>query len=182
MFAARKRLFVDLLKRDLPILAGRFVVDDRDGPEATYVIVVDGAGGHCASARITPLTGPDPIRDTVDRSVQPAAQPSDIVEIAHLCLAPELSAGERRIARALLFRRLAEFVRANGVRHVVGHASEPQVRRLEARGWPCRRIDGPAPDGKRSLAAIAVDVDGMTLSKLAAIGAVAPGRAAGRAR
>lgn len=182
MFAARKRLFVDLLKRDLPILAGRFVVDDRDGPEATYVIVVDGAGTHRASARITPLTRPDPTRDPVDRPVEPAAPPSAIVEIAHLCLSPEFSVRERRIARVLLFRHLAEFVRANGVRRVVGYASEPQVRRLEARGWPCRRIDGRALGGTRSLAAIALDIDGMTFSKLAAIGAVASGRAAGRAR
>lgn len=182
MFAARKRLFVDLLKQDLPVLADRFVVDDRDGPEATYVIVVDGAGAHRASVRITPLTGPDSIRDAIARSVQPAAPTSDIVEIAHLCLAPEFPVRERRFARALLFRHLADFVRANGIRRVVGHASERHVRRLEAAGWSCRRIEGPGPGGGRDLAAIAVDIDRVTLSRLAALGAVAPALATGRAR
>ena len=58
MFAARKRIFVDLLKWDLPVLAGRFEVDQFDDPHATYLIVTDKDGGHLASARLLPTTRP----------------------------------------------------------------------------------------------------------------------------
>lgn len=58
MFAARKRIFVDLLKWDLPVLAGQFEVDQFDDPNATYLIVTDPAGEHLASARLLPTTRP----------------------------------------------------------------------------------------------------------------------------
>ena len=58
MFAARKRVFVDLLKWDLPVLAGRFEVDQFDDPHATYLIVTDREGEHLASARLLPTTRP----------------------------------------------------------------------------------------------------------------------------
>ena len=51
MFEARKRVFIDLLKWDLPVLADRFEIDHFDDPHATYLIVGDQEGGHLASAR-----------------------------------------------------------------------------------------------------------------------------------
>ena len=41
MFEARKRVFIDLLKWDLPVLADRFEIDHFDDPHATYLIVGD---------------------------------------------------------------------------------------------------------------------------------------------
>ena len=48
MFEARKRVFIDLLKWDLPVLADRFEIDHFDDPHATYLIVgdQDGGSGH----------------------------------------------------------------------------------------------------------------------------------------
>jgi acyl-homoserine lactone synthase len=52
MFAARKRVFVDLLKWDVPVLAGQYELDQFDDPHATYLILSDGDGGHLGSARL----------------------------------------------------------------------------------------------------------------------------------
>ena len=41
MFAARKRVFVDLLKWDVPVLAGRFEIDQFDDEHARYIILLD---------------------------------------------------------------------------------------------------------------------------------------------
>ena len=58
MFEARKQVFVDLLKWDLPVLAGRYEVDHFDDGEAVYLIVTDGAARHLASARLLKTTRP----------------------------------------------------------------------------------------------------------------------------
>src|SRR3546814_13988791 len=52
MFAARKEVFIDLLKWDLPVLAGAYELDQFDDPDAEYLILIDGKGRHRASARL----------------------------------------------------------------------------------------------------------------------------------
>src|SRR3546814_13588667 len=54
MFAARKEVFVDLLKWDLPVLDGRFEIDQFDTPAAHYLILADEWGPHRASPRLLP--------------------------------------------------------------------------------------------------------------------------------
>ncbi|KAK0338874.1 hypothetical protein LTR94_036837, partial [Friedmanniomyces endolithicus] len=58
MFAARKSVFVDLLKWDVPVLAGRYEVDQFDDPRAQYLILADRDGAHLASARLLPTLHP----------------------------------------------------------------------------------------------------------------------------
>jgi acyl-homoserine lactone synthase len=41
MFEARKRVFVDLLKWDVPVLGGRFEVDQFDDEHAAYLVLSD---------------------------------------------------------------------------------------------------------------------------------------------
>ncbi|HVH48371.1 MAG TPA: acyl-homoserine-lactone synthase, partial [Sphingomicrobium sp.] len=48
MFEARKRVFIDLLKWDIPALADRFELDQFDNVDATYLIVTDPDGEHLA--------------------------------------------------------------------------------------------------------------------------------------
>lgn len=58
MFEARKRVFVDLLKWDVPVLQGRYELDQFDGEDATYLIVPRDDGGHAGSARLLRTTSP----------------------------------------------------------------------------------------------------------------------------
>lgn len=64
MFAARKRVFVDLLKWDVPVLAGQYEVDQFDDPHANYLILTDTDGGHLGSARLLETERPH-ILDTL---------------------------------------------------------------------------------------------------------------------
>lgn len=57
MFEARKRVFVDLLKWQVPVLAGRFEIDQFDTASAEYLILTDEAGAHRASARLLRTEG-----------------------------------------------------------------------------------------------------------------------------
>ncbi len=56
MFEDRKSVFVDLLKWDVPVLDGRFEIDQFDDEHATYLIIADGDGDHLGSARLLPTT------------------------------------------------------------------------------------------------------------------------------
>ena len=58
MFEARKRVFIDLLHWDLPMIAGRFELDEFDMEPATFLVLSGEDGGHRASARLLPTTRP----------------------------------------------------------------------------------------------------------------------------
>ncbi len=58
MFAARKAVFVDLLKWDVPVLDGQFEVDQFDNEHAQYVVLADADGRHLGSARLLPTERP----------------------------------------------------------------------------------------------------------------------------
>ena len=52
MFAARKSVFVDLLKWNVPVVAGTYEIDRFDDREATYLVLTDHGGEHLGSARL----------------------------------------------------------------------------------------------------------------------------------
>src|SRR3546814_18118029 len=52
MFAARKSVFVDLLKWAVPDLEGRYEIDQFDDESARYLIHADRGDGHLGWARL----------------------------------------------------------------------------------------------------------------------------------
>ncbi|MGV1681671.1 acyl-homoserine-lactone synthase [Sphingopyxis sp. NJF-3] len=58
MYAARKKVFIDLLKWDVPALAGQYELDQYDNEQARYLILLDSEGHHRASARLLPTESP----------------------------------------------------------------------------------------------------------------------------
>mgnify|MGYP001610745550 CR=1 FL=1 len=63
MFVARKRVFVDLLKWDIPVLDGRFEIDQFDDAHATYLVLADRDGAHLGSARLLQTARPHILGD-----------------------------------------------------------------------------------------------------------------------
>lgn len=82
MFEARKRVFVDLLRWDVPVIDDRFEVDQFDDEHATYIVVQGCSGRHAASARLLPTTRPH-ILDTLFADLCQMATPrgAGVVEI-----------------------------------------------------------------------------------------------------
>ncbi|MHA3790150.1 acyl-homoserine-lactone synthase [Rhizorhabdus wittichii] len=58
MFADRKRLFVDLFGWDVPVVDGKYEMDQFDNGHAVYLIADDGEGRHAASIRLYPTSEP----------------------------------------------------------------------------------------------------------------------------
>jgi len=106
MFAARKSVFVDLLKWDVPVIDGRYEVDQFDDEHATYLVLADAEGGHLGSARLLPTTRPH-ILDSLYADLCEAAPPRglDIFEITRFCLDRSLKAAARRHVRRDCRRR-----------------------------------------------------------------------------
>ncbi|MBJ7500901.1 MAG: autoinducer synthase, partial [Sphingopyxis sp.] len=144
MFEARKRVFIDLLKWDLPALAGRFELDHFDDEDATYLIVTDPDGNHLASARLLLTTRPA-LLDTLFPELVAGVVPqgADILEITRFCLSPGIGARQRRIARDTLLVGLADYALANGIAAYTGVAELSWFRQVETFGWDCKALGAP---------------------------------------
>ncbi|HEV2597946.1 acyl-homoserine-lactone synthase [Sphingopyxis sp.] len=168
MFEARKRVFIDLLKWDVPALADRFELDQFDDIYANYLIVTDRAGQHLASARLLPTVRPALLGSLYpDLADSRVPEGEDILEITRFCLSPGIGARDRRVARDVLLVGLVEYALANGVRTYIGVAELPWFRQIERFGWDCRALAEPKIHDGRALVGLAIDVDATTASKLA---------------
>lgn len=173
MFEARKRVFIDLLKWDLPALAGRYEVDQFDDEDAIYLVVSSEAGDHLASARLLLTTRPA-LLDTLFPSLVAGDVPQgpDVLEITRFCLSPGIGARQRRGARDALLVGLAKFALANGIGSYTGVAELPWFRQIQSFGWNCRALGEPILHQGHALAALRIDIDDTTIAKLAASGIV----------
>ena len=111
MFEERKRVFVDLLRWDVPVIAGRYEIDQFDNDRAVYIVVTGDDGEHRASARLLPTTH-EHILGTIFPDLCEEAPPrgSAILEITRFCLARKLRARERLELRNQLFNVAGNFV------------------------------------------------------------------------
>lgn len=179
MFEARKQVFVDLLRWELPVLAGRFEVDQFDDGHAVYLILTDPERRHLASARLLPTTRPGILSALYPHLCEgPPPSGPNVFEITRFCLSRGLPASERRIARDRLVAAIARFALDNGIATYTGVAELPWLQQILAFGWDCRPLGLPVIDGSRPLGALRIDIDGQTLAKLAAAGIQADADAA----
>jgi N-acyl-L-homoserine lactone synthetase len=173
MFEARKKVFVDLLAWDVPVVNDRYEIDQFDDQHARYLIVLDGAGRHRASARLLP-TARAGILSTLFPQLCEQAPPSasDIFEITRFCLSPEQPARDRREARDALVTGLARYALGAGIRAYVGVAEIPWLQQILAFGWDCMPLGLPSRINGRLLGALRIDIDSETLRKLDRAGIV----------
>src|SRR3546814_8199735 len=139
MLEGRKRVFIDILKREIPALAGRFELDHFDDVDATYLIVTDADGEHLASARLLLTTRPALLDSLFPELVDgPVPQGADVLEITHFCLSPGIGARQRMVARDSLLVGLAEFALATGIRFYTGVPDLAWFRQGGRFGWNCQ--------------------------------------------
>lgn len=160
MFEARRRVFVDLLGWDLPVLAGRFELDQFDTAAATYIVLTDEDGSHRASARLLPTTSPH-LLDTLFSGLCDAPVPSGatIFEITRFCLDRSLGAHGRRAVRNELVSALARFGVDTGITLYTGVAEPGWLKQILAFGWRCRLLGAPRDPAGSRLGAVAIEID-----------------------
>lgn len=171
MFEARKRVFVDLLKWDVPVLEGRYEVDQFDDEYAAYLIVPDEDGGHAGSARLLQTVRPH-ILDTLfpDLCAVPPPRGLNVLEITRFCLGREQDAQGRLETRNMLVSGLVRYALDNGVETYVGVAEMGWLQQILAFGWHCRPLGLPRVIDGRMLGALRIDISADTSSLLEANG------------
>ncbi|HEX8443473.1 MAG TPA: acyl-homoserine-lactone synthase [Allosphingosinicella sp.] len=171
MFEARKRVFVDLLRWDIPVIENRYEVDQFDDEHAAYVIVACADGGHAGSARLLPTLRPH-ILDTLFPQLCADAAPRGVgtMEITRFCLDRGKGGRERLETRNRLVSALVRYALDNEVTTYTGVAEMGWLQQILAFGWRCRPLGLPNLVGGRMLGALRIDIDADTPALLAANG------------
>jgi acyl-homoserine lactone synthase len=168
MFEARKRVFVDLLKWDVPVLDGRFELDQFDDEHAVYLVVRGAQGEHLGSARLLETERPH-ILDTLfpQLCAGPVPRGPAIREITRFCLDRRLPAARRRAVRNALVSALADHALERGIAAYTGVAEIAWLQQILAFGWACRPLGLPTLCHGRSLGALQIEISADTPALLA---------------
>lgn len=171
MFDARKRVFVDILRWDVPVIENIYEVDQFDTVSARYLILSDDCHRHRASARLLPTTEPHILgglfAELCDRDIP---QGPDIREITRFCIEPTLSYRERRTARNELVTALAEYALKHQIATYTAVATRSWFSQICRFGWRCSALGPERRIGEDDLVALRIDIDGDTLAALTAKG------------
>lgn len=175
MFEARKRVFVDLLGWDVPVLDGRFEIDQFDDRSAHYIVVTDADGTHLGSARLLPTMRPHILGSLFPMLCEdtPPRGPA-ILEITRFCLDRRLRAAERRQVRDRLVSALVDHALATGIERYTGVAELAWLQQILAFGWSCRPLGLPQSIDGQLLGALAIDITAATPALLARAGIYIP--------
>jgi acyl-homoserine lactone synthase len=175
MFAARKEVFVDLLGWQVPVLDGRYEIDQFDDEHARYLIVTDLTCGHLASARLLPTVRPH-ILDTLFPALCAGRVPRgpETFEITRFCLDRRLPAARRRDMRNRLVTALVVHALANDIRTYTGVAEPVWLDQILKFGWDAGPLGQVLRDRTQTLGALRIQITPATPSLLAQTGIWSP--------
>ena len=171
MFRARKQVFVDLLKWDVPVVDGRFEVDSYDNEHPTYLIVANSRGEHLGSARLLETTGPHILADLYpELCAGPVPRGPRTLEITRFCLGRNQRAPQRRVTRNRLVSALVSLALEQGFELYTGVAEVGWLQQILAFGWDSWPLGQPREIGGRLLGALAISITARTPALLAQTG------------
>ena len=177
MFAARKRVFVDLLRWDIPVLEDRYEIDQFDDARARYLILVDEEGRHCGSTRLLATVEDHILGDLFPELCEgPVPTGPTIYEITRFCLDPRQAAAARRVTRNRLVSALAEYALANGVSDYTGVAALDWFQQILAFGWECEPLGLPRGRGGTALIALRIRITPNIVERVKSAGCYVPTR------
>ncbi|QGP79413.1 acyl-homoserine-lactone synthase [Sphingobium sp. CAP-1] len=144
MFADRKRLFVDLLGWDVPVIDGQYERDQFDNAHTIYLIVPEENGDHAASLRLFPTSQPHML-DTIFPHLCPLGVPigDTTWESTRLCLPQRHGAERRRELRNMLISAMVDVALERGIERYTGIIPDPFRKEVLAMGWRAEPL-GPA--------------------------------------
>lgn len=174
MFAARKSVFVDLLKWDVPVLDGRYEIDAFDDEHAHYLVLADRDDRHLGSTRLLPTTRPH-ILDSLYADLCEEAPPRGdaIFEVTRFCLDRRLRAPMRRAVRDTLVAALVDHALGCGIESYTAIAEMGWFQQILAFGWRCYPLGLPRLVDGAMLAALRIEITPDTPALLAAAGIAA---------
>lgn len=175
MFEARKRVFVDMLGWQVPVINDAFEIDQFDGPHAAYIVIGGPDGSHRASARLLPTLRPHILANlfpALCSEIIPSR--GDIWEITRFCIEPKLDRRERRTARNELVSAIARHSVSSGIASYTAVAVPGWFRQIAQFGWRCRALGPVKRIGEEDLIAMRIDINTDTIERLTESGIYTP--------
>ncbi|MDB5499698.1 MAG: putative autoinducer synthesis protein [Phenylobacterium sp.] len=165
MYRERKRVFVDRLGWEVPVVAGEFEIDQFDTDRAVYVLALDPSGAQLGSARLLPSTGPTLLSEVFPHLCERGVpRGGDVWEITRMCTHPGIA--DAKLVRQKLMVGMVEFALLNGIRRFTLVSHIPYLSALLAIGWDCEPLGLPQEHAGQMVGALVVNVTPDTLSLL----------------
>lgn len=164
----RKRVFVDKLGWEVPVLDGAYEIDEFDNERAVYLLALDAdKRRHLGSIRLLPTTGPHLLSE-VFADLCDGAPPRgpDIWEITRYCTSPDVE--DPRPIRGQLMMSVVEFALLHGISRYTAVTHMGFMSQVLAIGWECEPLGLPRQIGSQTLGALSIRISPATLAALRA--------------
>ncbi|MCP5400493.1 MAG: autoinducer synthase [Sphingomonas sp.] len=167
MHRDRKRVFVDLLKWDVPVVDDCHEIDQFDTSRAVYLVASGPDGEHRGSIRLLPTDG-DHILGSIFPSLCSGDVPRspNIYEISRGCLSPRLRASDRLDVRNALTTAAVEFAVMHEIEGFSCIADSGWYSQILSLGWDCWPLGLLQEIGRVRTGALKIDVTPNTLRQL----------------
>jgi N-acyl-L-homoserine lactone synthetase len=164
MHRDRKKIFVDALKWDVPVVDGQYEIDQFDTDEAIYLVALaPESQRHLGSVRLLPSTGPHLLSEVFphlcDKGVPVG---DDIYEITRLCTAPARDI-EPKLIRRRLATAMCEFGLLYGINKYTCVTHVQYLTHLLSVGWECEPLGEPKQVGPDVVGALSISITPATL-------------------
>ena len=175
MFADRKEQFVDFFEWDVPVVDGRYEMDQFDTAGAVYIIAADEHGAHQASMRMLPTMRPH-LLGTLFPHLCAAGVPTGeaVWESTRLCLPSRHGAAGRLKLRNALISAMVDFALARGIERITGVIPDGFRKQVLAMGWRAEPLGPASSICGGSVGAFAIDINRDTPGRLSWTGVYRP--------
>lgn len=161
MYRDRKRIFVDWLNWNVPIVDGVYEKDQFDTDDAVYLVAADAeTGAHWASLRMMPSLSPHMLKDVFaflcDDGVPVGP---DIWEMTRICLSPGISRDKARESFGLVWLAAIEFALERDIRVITGLTHAVLISSILAAGIDVEPLGPPKMFDGMQFGALRVRID-----------------------
>lgn len=166
MHADRKRVFVDMLKWDIPH-DGKFEKDSFDTDYADYLVLQDANSEvHLGSVRLLPTTGGHILGDVFPFLCDgPVPRGPRISEITRLVVSPDVDRRERMKVRNMLGRAMVEFALMFEIEYYTAVCEMGFLSQLLASGWRIDPLGLPREVAGSVIGAVLIHVEPQSIAK-----------------
>src|SRR5665213_3013686 len=161
----RKRVFVDWLKWKIPVVDGRYEIDQFDGSDAVYLIESDRKSGrHLASLRLLPSTRPHLLKDVFPILCDgPVPTGEDIMELTRFCVSPDVGRPEAMRLMNHMWVAAVEYAMLFGVARYTCISHLQFVSLMLSSGWEAEPLGMPQSIDGQGTGAIIFTITPATL-------------------
>lgn len=156
MHRDRKRVFVDWLKWDVPVVEGQYEIDQFDTNDAVYLIDNDArTGRHLASMRLLPSSGPHLLQNVFPFLCdEPVPIGDDVMELTRFCVSPDVPKAEAPLLMTRMWIAAVEYALLFGITRYTCVSHLERISILLSSGLDARPLGTPKDVGGQKVAAI----------------------------